>query len=224
MRDATDRLVIVGASGHALVALDAALRQGACEVAGFLDSFKPAGQVVAGYPILGHPDDVDALMQEHRFQRVFLGISDNVTRQAVYERMRAVAPDLVLTSIIHPASCIAASARIGPGTLVLAGAIVNAGCVVGENCIINTKASLDHDSELKPYASMLPGVTTGGNVVIGRYSCVCIGATLSHRVTIGEHTFIGAGAVVLKDVPACALACGVPAEVIRSRKPGEKHF
>lgn len=38
-------------------------------------------------------------------------------------------------------------------------------------------------------------------------------ATIVCGVTLGEHSFIGAGAVVTKDVPAYALAYGNPARV-----------
>jgi sugar O-acyltransferase (sialic acid O-acetyltransferase NeuD family) len=142
----------------------------------------------------------------------------------VYEKMRAVVPDFELISIIHPASSVAKTATIGDGTLILAGAIVNPGCTIGANCIVNTKASLDHDSEMKPYSSILPGVTTGGNVVIGAFSCICVGTAISHRVTVGEHVFVGAGSVVLDDIPSYVLAYGTPAKVVRSRAPGERHF
>ena len=224
MSNSKERIVIFGASGHGLVALDAVLRQGRYEMVGWLESFKPAGEIVGGFPILGHPDQLVALTREYDFTKGFLGISDNFVRRTLYEKMRASTPDFDVVSIIHPFSCIASSAEIHKGALVLAGAIVNSGCVVGENCIVNTKASLDHDSEMKPYSSILPGVTTGGGVEIGDCSCVCVGATISHRVRIGEHSIIGAGAVVLKDITSYVLAYGVPARVVRSRTLGERHF
>jgi sugar O-acyltransferase (sialic acid O-acetyltransferase NeuD family) len=217
-------MVIVGASGHGVVALDAARQQGCYEVVGFLDSFRPAGQVVAGLPILGHPEQLASLIKKHQFRGVFLGISNNWTRKEVHEKMRASGPDFEAVSVVHPLSTVADGVEVGAGSLILAGAIVNVGCRVGQHCIINTKSSLDHDSEMKPYASLLPGVTTGGNVVVGECSCVCIGATLAHRVTVGEHAYVGAGAVVLRDVPPLTLAAGVPAKVIRNRLIGERHF
>lgn len=223
MKTTENRIFIVGASGHGLVAADAARHAGR-EVVGFLDSFKPTGQVVRGIPILGHPDNLADLLKRHDVRRLFLGISDNWTRQQVAAKLRAAVPDFELTSIIHPQSVVATDVVLGPGTLVLAGAIINTGCLIAENCIVNTKASLDHDGEMRSCASLLPGVTTGGNCVIGECACVCVGATLSHKVTIGDHAVVGAGAVVLHDVPPCSLAYGVPARVVRSRQPGERHF
>ena len=48
------------------------------------------------------------------------------------------------------------------------------------------------------------------------------GATIMSGVTIGERALVGAGAVVTKDVPAHAIAAGVPARVVGdARKQGK---
>lgn len=224
MSENLERVVIVGSSGHSIAALDATLRMNKHLVVGWLDSFKSTGEIVAGYEILGHPNNVARLMIQHRFTKVFLGISNNHTRRLVWEKMRTESPELKLATIIHPQSCISPSAHIGEGSLIMGGAIVNPGCRVGQNCIVNTKSSLDHDSEMKPYSSILPGVTTGGNVTIGICSCICLNATLSHRVSIGDHSYVGAASLVLRDIPDRVLAYGAPARVVRSRNEDDKHF
>ena len=217
------RIVIVGASGHGLVALEAAVAQG-YEVAGFLDSFKPEGLEVLGYKVLGRPDNLPALMQEHRFTAGFLAISNNMIRSAVAANVRAIAPEFKFVTVVHPTAWVSPSATLGEGTLVLTGAIVHAMCNVGVHSIINTKASLDHESTVGAFASLLPGVTTGGSVTIGDFSCICAGTTISHNVKIGRHTVVGAGSVILKDIPDEVLAYGSPGIAARPRKPEERHF
>ena len=54
-------------------------------------------------------------------------------------------------------------------------------------------------------------------VVLGDGCDVGVGAVILLGVTIGEGAQIGAGAVVVKDVPAYAVAAGVPARVLRVR-------
>ena len=52
-------------------------------------------------------------------------------------------------------------------------------------------------------------ITIGNSVWIGAHATICGG------VTIGDHAVIGAGAVVLRDVPENTIVAGVPAKKIR---------
>jgi sugar O-acyltransferase (sialic acid O-acetyltransferase NeuD family) len=217
------RIVIVGASGHGVVAVDAARRQG-YDVAGFLDTFKPKGERVAGLTILGTPQEIPQLMRAHGFCGGLLGISDNWTRGLVRDAIAAAAPDFEFVTVVHPAATVAESAAIDEGTLVLAGAVINPGCRIGEHCIVNTRSALDHDSVMERFASLLPAATTAANVRIGQFTCVCMGTMIIHRRTIGAHSLIGAGAVVIRDIPPFSVAYGVPARVVRQRKKDERHM
>ena len=55
-------------------------------------------------------------------------------------------------------------------------------------------------------------ILIGRDVWIGRGSCILPG------ITIGEGAVIGANSVVNKDVPAYAIAAGIPAKVIKMRQ------
>lgn len=72
----------------------------------------------------------------------------------------------------------------------------------GPSCVfsnvINPRAALDRRAEFRPTIVRF-GVTIGAN------------ATILCGITLGRLAFIGAGAVVTRDVPAYALMTGVPA-------------
>ncbi|MFA4826219.1 MAG: acyltransferase [Methanoregula sp.] len=55
-------------------------------------------------------------------------------------------------------------------------------------------------------------------VIIENNVDIGVNAVILPGVTIGESSIIGAGAVVVKDVPPYSVVAGVPAKVIRSRK------
>lgn len=72
----------------------------------------------------------------------------------------------------------------------------------GPSCVftnvLNPRSGIDRRAEFRPTRVQF-GVTLGANATI-----VC-------GLTIGRHAFIGAGAVVTRDVPPYALMLGVPA-------------
>jgi len=58
-------------------------------------------------------------------------------------------------------------------------------------------------------------------VVIEDHTLVCSGSVIVPGVTIGHHSMIGGGAVVVSNIPPYSLAVGCPARVLRSLRPLE---
>ena len=99
------------------------------------------------------------------------------------------------------------------------GRIVQTGSQIGDNVVLNTGASVDHDCDIRDGVQLAPGVVLGGRVRIDSLSFVGIGATIINRIVVGRNCLIGAGAVVVRDIPDHSVAYGVPARVIRQRDP-----
>ena len=57
---------------------------------------------------------------------------------------------------------------------------------------------------------------------MGAYTRVGTGSKLLGAITIGERAVIGAGAVVIADVPEAATVVGVPAKVVRQGPVGDE--
>jgi maltose O-acetyltransferase len=80
---------------------------------------------------------------------------------------------------------------------------------VGPNVqLLTATHPLDPDVRRQKWERGAP-IQVGDNAWLGGGVIVCPG------VTIGENTVVGAGAVVLDDLPAGVLAAGTPARVIR---------
>lgn len=56
-------------------------------------------------------------------------------------------------------------------------------------------------------------------VIIEDHVIICSGTSIIPGVRIGHHAMIGAGAVVIDDIPPCSLAVGVPATVVKTWGP-----
>jgi acetyltransferase-like isoleucine patch superfamily enzyme len=76
----------------------------------------------------------------------------------------------------------------------------------------------DHDFS-DPSQPVLAQTRTSAGVAIGDGVWLGAGAKILDGVRLGDHAVIGAGAVVREDVPAYAVAVGMPARVVATRTP-----
>ncbi len=94
---------------------------------------------------------------------------------------------------------------------------------IGSECVIADRAmfiDFDHnvadvESPIRKQGIYKRDVVVGNNVWIG------YGAQILRGVTVGDNSVIGSGSVVTRDIPANAVAAGVPARVIRMRDAPE---
>lgn len=215
------RVIVVGAGGHGAVVADilrCAHEAGAPVVpVGFVDDTPGLqGSRVLDLPILG----AVASLPRHDHDAIVVAIGDNGARRTVTERLRESGERLA--TAIHPFASVAATARIGEGSMLSAGALVLPRAVIGRGVLLNTKASVDHDSVVGDFAHVSAGATVGANVRIGDEVLIALGASVTSRRSVGARTTIGAGAVVVRDIPADATAWGVPARVTSGDTAGDR--
>jgi UDP-2-acetamido-3-amino-2,3-dideoxy-glucuronate N-acetyltransferase len=124
---------------------------------------------------------------------------------------------------------------------VCAGARIGAGCSLGQGVYVGNDVLIGDNVKIQNHVSVYDAVTLEDDVFCGpsmvftnvhnpraavprkaeyRRTLIRRGATLGANctvvcgTTVGEHAFVGAGAVVSRDVPAFALVVGVPARRI----------
>ena len=218
-----ENIILIGSSGHARVIIDIIEKVNLFSIAGFIDSFRKSGEETYNYPVLGSETDIPHLIAKHKITGYIVAVGDNWTRKKMNDKVASLDLGLNLISVIHPSAVIGKNVSIAEGTVIMAGVVINSDSSIGRGCLLNTSSSLDHDCRMEEYSSLAPHATTGGNVSIGAFSSVSLSACISNKLTIGKHTIIGAGSVVLENIPDLKLAFGTPAKVIRERKIGEKY-
>ena len=89
---------------------------------------------------------------------------------------------------------------IGAGTVVMAGAVVNAAAKTGKGCIINTCSSADHDCVLGDYVHLSVGAHTAGAYTIGDGTWIGAGATIINNIDICGDVIVGAGVLLIRNM------------------------
>lgn len=142
------------------------------------------------------------------------------------------------TAIIDDGCQIGEDSKIWHFCHVSTGAVIGKKCSIGQNVFVSSKAIIGNNVRLQNNVSVYDGVVLEDDVFCGpsmvftnvinprshvsrrhEYKATLVkkgasigaNATIVCGVTLGAYSFIGAGAVVTKDVPAYALMTGVPA-------------
>jgi sugar O-acyltransferase (sialic acid O-acetyltransferase NeuD family) len=203
-------VVLCGSGGHAKVVLSL------LELLGFAVPYilddEPAAcpGSIRGVPIRGPL----SLLPDRAKISAFLAIGDNQKREAAAERFKNVN----WVTLIHPASWVDPSARLGAGTCIAAGVVVNAEAVLGNHVIIDAGASVGHDCIVEDFVQLEAGVRLGGAVRLGRGALCGIGSAVVPNRSIGARATLGPRAVAIKHVPAGETYIGVPARPVQEAR------
>ncbi len=201
-------VLVVGASGHARVCLEALTDDDEVRIVGCVSR---DGSAVPGLKadLLGTDHDLADVARRAGATHVFVAIGDNVGRADCIVRCRDAG--LSLINAISRFAMVSRDAHLGEGVAVLAGAVVNSAALLGDGVIVNTKASVDHDCRVGDAVHIGPGATLAGGVVVGQAALLGAGATILPNVSIGSGVVVGAGSVVVADVADGETVAGVPA-------------
>ncbi len=208
------RILIVGAGGHAQVIADAVLSRAQAgedwQLAGFLDDNECLhGRAMLGTTVLGKIQQVSKFDHD----AVVVGIGDNATRARVFHQLRQLGEQVI--SVIHAHAVVANEVVLGEGCVIFANAAINTGSIIGPAVIVNTGATIDHHARIDAHVHIAPGAHLAGTVTVEEGAILGIGSTVIPNRTIGAWSVVGAGAVVIHDVPAHVTVAGVPAQLLQ---------
>ena len=144
------------------------------------------------------------------------------------------------TAVVDQPASIGDGTRIWHFCHVMAGARIGARCILGQNVFVASRAVLGDGCKIQNNVSLYDDVVLEADVfvapsavftnvnnprafierkneyrttLVGRGASIGANATVVCGHRIGEYAFVGAGAVVTRDVPAYGLVLGVPGRV-----------
>ena len=206
-------LLIVGAGGFGREMFGAAREAvgfgSEFDVLGFLDARPGALDGFAGYPpVLGDPADYVP-----RADEVFVtALGDIAARRRCVAALEAKGARFI--SVVHRSAFLGPNVSVGAGSFIAPHAVLTADISVGRHACVFHGSSVGHDTVLGDFAHVYAQCSLGGAVKVGEGARIFPGAVVVPRRTLGADSTVGAGSVVILDVPAGTTVFGNPAAPI----------
>jgi sugar O-acyltransferase (sialic acid O-acetyltransferase NeuD family) len=169
------------------------------------------GRDCLGLPVLGGFDAISGLdLDQYRFVNLITGS----TRTRYETSLQLAQRGCRFTNFIHPNVSLD-DVSLGVGNYIQEGVILQAQVQIGDNSSIHMGTLVGHESKIGHSVFIAHSCSLSGLTEVGDGTFIGTHAAILPRVKIGKWATIGAGTVVLKDVPDYSVVVGNPGSVIR---------
>jgi sugar O-acyltransferase (sialic acid O-acetyltransferase NeuD family) len=218
----TKKLVILGAGGLARQVHDiveainaAALNVGSpapFNFLGFVAEVQDDSHLLDSRgPVLGSDEILSDLLEGTEY---VVGIGAGEVRKKV--AARALGAGLTAATLVHPLAYIGNHGNVlGRGSIISAFASITTDVILGEHVFVDLNVTIGHDSHLESFVSVYPSSSISGNVHLGEGVTMGTGSRILPGITVGANSFLGAGTVVVKEVPGDSIVVGVPGRAFK---------
>ena len=184
-------------------------------IIGFLDDDpKYEGEGVRGLPVLGPISLLKTLKDTDGVEAVYCPLGNNKLRVKFLTMARELGYET--PNYIHPSVLISPHVIIGNGVYILLGTTIMPYTEIKDYVMISMGVHLAHHNILDEGVFLSTGCNFGASIHAKKYAYCGISSTIMTGMhELGEDCLIGAGAVVIRDVPDRAVMAGIPAKVLR---------
>ena len=210
--------VIIGAGTQGQI-YASYLKEAGVNIIGFIDDNPNlTGKQVINIPVIGKYKDLFLQEFKEKIQDVYCPIGINAVRIEYLSTLKK--EGYGIPSFFHHTVSIGPDVILGEAVYMLAGNSVMPHTTIGSYIMINSSSTIAHHVTLEDGVFMSSGVNIGALMRIKKNAYVGMGVTVMTGVkTVGKETLIGAGTVVIKDIPDYAVVVGNPGRVLRTKKP-----
>ena len=180
---------------------------------GYVDDGMQIGTDVNGVPVLG---GIDYLQKLKEPVNAVCAIGNAEIRKKVIQKLTEN-ERIDFPNLIDPFVQLSEKIKMGRGNIICAGTILTVDIVLQDFVILNLDCTVGHDVQLDSYVTVYPSVNISGNVIVGGACELGTGAQIIQGRVLKEKTIVGAGAVVINDLPGYCTAVGVPAVVVKQK-------
>lgn len=188
------------------------------QIEGYLDDGMEPGTEINGYKVLG---GVEELQRYDNSVSVVCAVGSAKVREKIVSRIKQIG-QFQFPNLIDPDVQNSQFVSMGEGNIVCAGNILTVNISMKDFVILNLSCTVGHDVVIESFVTVYPGVNISGCTLLKKGVELGTGSKIIQGKVIGENTIVGAGAVVVRDLPPECTAIGMPAKPVKFFGGGEQ--
>ncbi len=205
-------LIIIGASGFGREVAWLVERinkvQPTWNIQGFVDDNESIiGSTINGYDVLCSINDV----VKYKDAFFVCAIGSSKIRKQIIDRLDG----FKFATLVDPSVELSSLVEIGEGSVICAHSILTVNIKLGKHNIVNLDCTIGHDVVFGDFVTLYPSVNASGNTTYGDCVELGTGSQIIQGKNIGAGTIVGAGSVIVKDLPEECTAVGAPCKPIK---------
>ena len=154
--------------------------------------------------------------------RIVIAVGEPKFREDLYNRIKEAGYSLT-PPILHRLAFASDTAVLGDGVVLQDGVRVSPETELGANTFVNHRSMIGHNCVIGKHCQISANVMIAGCVNIGDTVFAGVSSCIRDHTTVGEHTILSMGSVVLKDVRPYKIVLGNPAREMAENRD-EKVF
>ena len=154
--------------------------------------------------------------------QIVIAVGEPKAREDLYNRVKEAGWSLT-PPILHRLAFVSDSAVLGEGVVLQDGVRVSPETELGANTFVNHRSMIGHNCVIGKHCQISANVMIAGCVTIGDTVFAGVSSCIRDHTTVGEHTILSMGSVVLKDVRPYKIVLGNPAREMAENRD-EKVF
>ena len=183
----------------------------AYKILGYLDDdVNKQGQIFNGHSVLGTTDILYEFQKSNNICAV-IAMQNGDVRKRIVDKFSNFDN---WETLVHNSVNISDTSSMGKGCILCAGTNVSVNTVIGSHCLFNISATVGHDCIIGDYVSTMSGSCICGNVTVQDLAYLSTNCTVIPGKTVGIHSVVGAGSVVIRNVKDNTTVMGVPAKKV----------
>jgi acetyltransferase-like isoleucine patch superfamily enzyme len=170
---------------------------------------------IFGLPVFYSKNFIN-ILKKKKIKHVYVLEDKGIDRSVIFKKVEK--EKLNILSFIHNSVKLMGDNSIGKGAIIFPDCYIGYKSDIGDGCFIQSGCRIEHHNSIGKFCDINPCLITGGFTQIRDFCQISIAVNIINKISIGNHSRVGAGSLVMKNIKNNELHYGVPAKFIKKLK------